>query len=561
MKKPLNLKKAMVLLVAVIMLVSTVPVGLASSAQTDGKTYYVAADGLVTNDGLSEDKPMSFEKANAQELKGGDKILFKRGDIFYGCFRPVVSDTGDKSRVEVDAYGEGPLPIISNSKIVADGWQNAGNGFYKFDLTNIDNFKGIRDKSANVGFFTDAELNVYGRLMADAASCVRKYDFYCDKTYIYLKTDKDPYTDLGELKMAISGKVVQVDLGVNVSNLKIEYGMHGLCWKSGSAAERRRFSDVKNCVFDYIGGVNLAYDSGGYNRGGNGVEWFNTGIKTVIENNIFRNIYDVGFTCQGDNPGIYKNITIKNNVFAFNTQAMEFWDNNTNTDAGIYNLDFTNNLCVNNGESWALPSREGAINTTDLLIYAYKSPVWDVDMTENTFYHSYEGNNVAYYSHGNSVEGFFEKFDIDNNYLYFLDEDSKVFQTDAQGPEQYQNLTPNFKEWQEMTGFDKNSTFAAIGDDLDKYAEFEKIAFTSDNYHEIVKAAVDAGLTVKAEYDENLAVSESEKKADAADKAEAENSDALPMNIIMIAAVVVAAVVVLVVVIIVATGKKGKKSV
>jgi len=42
----------------------------------------------------------------------------KRGDIFYGTFSPIVGSTDNESRVEVGAYGEGDLPILSMAKIV-----------------------------------------------------------------------------------------------------------------------------------------------------------------------------------------------------------------------------------------------------------------------------------------------------------------------------------------------------------------------------------------------------------------------------------------------------------
>ncbi len=563
--KKINFKKVFVLLIAVIMVLSAVPTGMLTASAASGKIYYVAADGKNDSKGLSPDEPMSYLKANSTVLNGGDKILFKRGDVFYGSFVPIVRSASDKNRVTIDAYGEGPLPTLSYAKIVSDGWVDCGNGFYKFDFSQTDKYEGTKDRNANVGFFRDKDGKYYGGLYANAEECTEKYDFYCDDNLIYVKTDKDPYTELGTLKMAVAGNqssLIRATTGLNINNLKMEYCGYGVTWNRADK-NSKKFCKITGCVFDNLGGTNIhfGYEDGSVIRGGNGVEWFDEGSNTEITNCIFRNIYDVGFTCQGNDPSDWKNNTLHDNVFAFNTQAIEFWSSNTAGNAGIFNLEFNNNLCVNNGESWAIPWRPGAINTTDLLIYSYKSPVWDVSMTGNTFYHSYEGNNVAYYCHGNSVEKFFNSFEIDNNHLYFLNENSNVFQTDAQGPEQYQSLTPNFKDWQAMTGYDKNSTFTAIGDNLDKYAEFEEIAHTSDNYHEIVKAAVDAGLKVNAKYDEELAKNNDGSGNSSDNDSNSNTSGELPMNIIIIAvAAVVVVVIIVVVIIIVATGKNSKKT-
>ena len=232
--------------------------------------------------------------------------------------------------------------------------------------------------------------------------------------------------------MAVAGNqgtLIRATSYINISHLKMEYCGYGVTWNRSDSGNVKKFCKITDCVFDNLGGTNIhfGYEDGSVIRGGNGVEWFDEGSNTEIANCVFRNIYDVAFTCQGRDPSDWKNNSLHDNVFAFNTQAMEFWSANTAGNAGIFNLEFNNNLCINNGGSWAIPWRPGAINTTDLLIYNYTSPNWDFTMKGNTFYHTYEGNNVAYYCHGNSVEKFFKSFKIDDNHLYFLDENSKVF--------------------------------------------------------------------------------------------------------------------------------------
>lgn len=83
-------------------------------------TYYVdSAAGNDNNDGTSEATPWkSLEKLNAAEFKAGSTILFKRGSIWNGQFRPHGSGTAE-APIVVDAYGEASAgkPIINGNGI------------------------------------------------------------------------------------------------------------------------------------------------------------------------------------------------------------------------------------------------------------------------------------------------------------------------------------------------------------------------------------------------------------------------------------------------------------
>ena len=50
-----------------------------------GAIYYVSQEGSDTNDGLSEGSPVqTLDKVNGMELKKGDVVLFRRGDLWRG---------------------------------------------------------------------------------------------------------------------------------------------------------------------------------------------------------------------------------------------------------------------------------------------------------------------------------------------------------------------------------------------------------------------------------------------------------------------------------------------
>lgn len=512
-----SVKRISVLVLAILILISVMPTAFVNAASTNGKTYYVAVNGSDTADGLSEDEPMSFYKANATLLKGGDKMLFKRGDVFYGIFTPVVGDTDNDSRVEVGAYGEGDLPILSMAKIVSKSWENAGNGFYKFDLSNDDNYSGIRNKQvadkdiANVGFYETNDGKIYGERKKDAASCQKKYDFYCDETHIYVKTDKDPYADLGELTMAIHGAIIRLNKGVNIRNLHLQHSGYGICWKSSLSIDDAKFCDITDCVIEKLGGTVIDVEN--FTRAGNGVELYDRGENVLVENNIFRYIFDVAFTCQGSTPGKWRNITVNNNVITYCTQALEFWCGGTGSGDGILNFEFSNNLCVKNGESWASLGGTPRLNSSDILVYGWKAPNWQVKLSNNTFYHSTGENDTIYYVSAQTVDTFLKYVDTDKNYIYHVNENSRVFVTDDTIAK-YDKLRYNIKQWLDFSGKDKNSTFTSIEKNLNDYKNLESVAAVSNDFKEIVKAAADSGLTVDAEYKEKQISGNNDKESE-----------------------------------------------
>ena len=80
-----------------------------SNVTIRGTTYYVAAKGNDANDGLSIKKPLrSLDKVNALDLREGDAVLFRRGDLWRGSVKT-------KSGVAYSAYGKGAKPKLYGS--------------------------------------------------------------------------------------------------------------------------------------------------------------------------------------------------------------------------------------------------------------------------------------------------------------------------------------------------------------------------------------------------------------------------------------------------------------
>ena len=77
--------------------------------------YYVSSSGNDSANGLSSSTPwQSISKVNSSfsGFNPGDRILFKRGDVFYGTLR--ISRSGSSGNpITISAYGSGANPVIS----------------------------------------------------------------------------------------------------------------------------------------------------------------------------------------------------------------------------------------------------------------------------------------------------------------------------------------------------------------------------------------------------------------------------------------------------------------
>lgn len=93
--------------------------------------YYVSSSGNDSANGLSSSTPwQSISKVNSvfPGLNPGDRILFKRGDLFYGTLK--ITRLGSLgSPITISAYGTGNNPVISGFTTIV-GWNSYGNGIY-----------------------------------------------------------------------------------------------------------------------------------------------------------------------------------------------------------------------------------------------------------------------------------------------------------------------------------------------------------------------------------------------------------------------------------------------
>ena len=308
-------------------------------------TYYVSQDGSDDNDGLSPQTPVkTLEMVNSMDLKRGDAVLFRRGDLWRGQLktRPAVS---------YSAYGSGPKP-----RIYASPCNAAQTGKWtETDKPGVWAFSERYDKDAGTLVFDDGESGC-------AFKVLKKMDyegnsFHIDtgkpfNSYKDLERDLDMYHDLSSgtiylcslkgnpaqrfksIEILVHQHVVSISWGGNaIDNLCLKYsGGHGI----HAAFKNLPYLKVTNCEIGWIGG-SIQFDKpkptspGKFTnptRYGNGIEIWGGFQSYVVDHNYIYQCYDAGITHQYStkNPEInMDNIAYTNNLVEDCVYAIEYF--------------------------------------------------------------------------------------------------------------------------------------------------------------------------------------------------------------------------------------------
>lgn len=124
--------------------------------------YYVSSSDIAANDsnnGTSPTTPWkSISKVNSifSSLKPGDRILFNRGDSFYGTL--IVNKSGSSGLpIIVGSYGTGDNPILSGFTKVSN-WTNESNGIFSaiVNCTSNPNMVTVNGTNTPLGRYPDS---------------------------------------------------------------------------------------------------------------------------------------------------------------------------------------------------------------------------------------------------------------------------------------------------------------------------------------------------------------------------------------------------------------------
>lgn len=454
---------------------------LSNKATQNGKTYYISSNG-TSDDGTDINSPMALETASKKTYYGNDKVLFKRGETFYGvCNFNVIAD--ENNMFYLGNYGDETLelPIISGANVIKDSsvWEYY-NGLYRIDLSNNDNYsEGIKDNANNIyniAFIIDENENIYADRRMSIEDVTSNFQYCIDDKYLYFKTDRNPTEELGKLKIIPRTTLLYLSSNTVVDGLIIENaGSHGIVRRTYPMSNVY----IQNCIIRNIGGA-IQGDIGS-TRYGNGIEFWKQAKNTVVTNCIFKNIYDAAYTLQGDDvTGGFENNICTDCIFINCSYPSEYF---VYKDDSVESCTFKNNMYINN-----LIINQGHGYGYDFSNSQYipaNSVVWSIDTNDESGI-IYK-NNKSY----NSKKLYFKMYTWDDEEykkiiksdynIYYLNENTIAF---AEGE--------NHKEIEYLSTYnlDQNSTFNYLSD-----AEIEEISnpdiLNSNDYNEI-KAYYDA---------------------------------------------------------------------
>lgn len=442
-----------------------------------GKTYYISATG-ESKDGTDINKPMSIEYANMKTFYGNDKILFKRGETFYGSIEfNIVSDNG--KTVYIGNYGEEEqLPILTTSYYVTNSkaWIEESEGLFFLDLCDRSNIKGYmndNDLIYDIGFFRDEENNIYGEKKKSKGDIKEDWDFYCDDKKIYVKSSKNPTEVLGKITFSNNNNIIKLSSNTILDGIIIQDGGgHGIVKKEKIINNVH----ILNCVIQNIGGSLLKQEANGViSRYGNAIEFWGQAKDTIVENCIFRNIYDSAYTLQGNTviDGFINNRCI-NNIFINCTYPIELSCHNKGDleDCRFEDNAIKGNLFINQGQGFGYEVRPDKFQVANMVIWMLPFANTKLEYSDNRIYNSralyYSGNIEIADSYKNAISADKNTYYINENTYFWIDK------------KQY-----NEKSMLEKQKIDINSKFYDLNEENIKEICCEEILM-SENFNDII---------------------------------------------------------------------------
>ena len=277
----------------------------------------------------------------------GDTLLFKRGTEYR---EPLFIIGGvEGAPVTYGSYGEGTLPIFCGSVDVSypEDWV----------LTDRENvWRLARDIPTDVGNFIFNTDECTATLRWDKDSLRGQGDFFdsrfseCNKNYgnsvspqeVLLYSVGNPAELYTHIEAAPYGTRC-------ICSLKSNVVIENLCFMNSGVHGITGVGDTKNvtisgCLFKNIGGC--GWDRDRRIRFGNALEFWIGAENILIENNVFKNIYDSCATHQGpdrETPPA-RNFHCRNNLF--DTYSMAAFEYRARM---MVNSSFVGNICRNAG--------------------------------------------------------------------------------------------------------------------------------------------------------------------------------------------------------------------
>ncbi len=338
------------------------------NVKASGTTYYLSSEGDDKADGLTPETARKSYEVLRFELKSGDAVLFRRGDIFRGQIKLV-------SGVTYAAYGEGVKPRLYGSR---DGKE------YKWVETEeegVYEYTGIFGDYSNIifnnGEYIGRPVHSRNRLKG------RPLNIFIDNRLMIYSPTGNPGEIFHNIEI-VDGYCLMTGSGdalkdVKIQNLCLMYtGVHFL----GSLGPVFNM-EVEGCIMGYCGGRDL-YQGGGKVSLGNAIEFWSVAENINIHDNYIFQSYDAALTHQGPSsnpkegdPQIgatnYTNIHYESNLLEYNTYDFEAFScrsiqNQAKAPSGTWTYNdvyVRDNICRYTGWGW------GSLDRPDKGVYAH----------------------------------------------------------------------------------------------------------------------------------------------------------------------------------------------
>ena len=325
--------------------------------------YYVnPAGGNDSGDGLSP--ASAFKTHEGRVFLPGDSVLFRRGCVIRGVLEACSGEPGKP--VFYGAYGVGERPAFLGSVAVGnpEDWEE-----YRPNVWRC--CKALPSEACNL-IFNGGRSS--GHLRWQPGQLVRQGQWH--------------YTGIGSSSSADSGGAVPHAPGVltlysegnpgtrydgiecalwgerRLASGKRHIVLDGLSFQNGGVHGYQEieagYITIRNCEFCNIGGAVWSREHG--IRFGNAVEFWEGAKDILVEDCVFRQIYDSGVTHQGcDDSGEPQRIVFRNNLFIECGMAAYECRGPAARD-----VVFENNTCVNAGGDLSMqgepPPRQSEIH-------------------------------------------------------------------------------------------------------------------------------------------------------------------------------------------------------
>ena len=284
--------------------------------------YYVSAAGSDSGSGGLNDPWQTVTRVNAAFDAGlgiGSRVLFNRGDTFYGALRPPHTlDPHSPGWLKIGAYGDAAeLQHLCGYKTlnISGGWTQADPDTWSLDYsasaygTSYGGYDSAQFNTAegnqNVGFLM-VDGVIYGNKFPSLGELADQWDFYSDPTQdkLYVRSTANPTTLASDIRCTVELDAILQRSATEISDLKITgYGANGIYVSRGPYIDNTRCRLLR-CTIGEIGGSYLT----GYPttvRYGGGVNLWTGSTNFYGEFNTIYDCFDVAWTIQGTENGPY----------------------------------------------------------------------------------------------------------------------------------------------------------------------------------------------------------------------------------------------------------------